>query len=137
MKFKKVKEVNSPTSSYKSDAGFDVYSPTDEIIYPGFIKQVKLGIAIEIEENEVAMMCERSGQAIKYGIASIGQIIDSGYRGEISAILLNSGSENYYIHKGDKIAQIVVLKLGSREIKEVKELTEADRGDNAHYSSGK
>jgi dUTP pyrophosphatase len=137
MKVKRLRsEITMPTISYYGDAGFDVYAEEDDFVYPGFTKQIKLGIAIEIEKDEVAIMSERSGQAIKSGITSIGNIIDSGYRGEISIIISNQGVENYAIKQGDKIGQIVVCKLGSRTIEEVKELSESERGSNAHFSSG-
>lgn len=130
-------EVKSPSIAYKSDAGIDVYAPCNNIIKSGETKQIKLGISIEIEEDEVAIMSERSGMAIKYNIHSIGNIIDSGYRGEISIILQNNGKEDFIIKEGDKIGQIIILKLGNREVIEVKELSETERGNKAHYSSGK
>lgn len=130
-------EAKAPTIAYKSDAGFDVYSPIDTLILRGTQKQIKLGIAIEIEEDEVAITSERSGMALKQGITSIGNIIDSGYRGEISIILTNISQKDVDIHKGDKIGQIVVCKLGKREVEVVKELTPSERGDASHGSSGK
>ncbi len=136
MKFKKLKNVKSPTIAYKSDAGIDVYSPEDGFVEIHKTKQIKLGIAIQLHQDEVAIMSERSGMAIKYGITSIGNIIDSGYRGEISIILKN-GSDLYYTYKkGDKIGQMIICKLGDRYIQEVKELSDTERGKKAHYSSG-
>jgi len=131
-----------PTIAYDDDAGFDVYAIEDDILYPGESRQYKLGIAIEIEIDEVAIISERSGMAIKYGITSIGNIIDSGYRGEISIILTNIVGDHdqrrrLSINKGDKIGQIVVCKLGSREILEVDKLSNSIRGSKAHNSSGK
>jgi dUTP pyrophosphatase len=125
-----------PTIAYKGDAGFDVYSPIELWIDPNKTKQIKLGIAIQIEEDEVAIMSERSGMAIKTGTTSIGNIIDSNYRGEIS-IILSVGDNGLQIDVGDKIGQIIVCKLGNREIEVVNELSESDRGEKAHNSSGK
>jgi len=137
----KVKLLNgfakAPTIAYTSDAGFDVYTPQTFQIYPGFKLQIKLGIAIEIEEDEVAIVSERSGHAIKYGLTTIGNIIDSGYRGECSVIFFNSGLEVVSFETGDKIAQIVVCKLGERKVEVVEELSETERGEKAHGSSGK
>lgn len=137
MKFKKLVDVNSPTQAYANDAGIDVYSPINCVINPGERLQIKLGISIEINEDEVAIMSERSGMAIRCGITSIGNIIDAGYRGEISIILLNSSDDYFFIRKNDKIGQIIITKLGNREIIEVDELSSSNRGENAHYSSGK
>lgn len=137
----KVKLLNEdakiPTSAYEGDAGLDVYSPYNQVIEPFETKQVKLGIAIEINSDEVAVMSERSSQAITFGITSIGNIIDSNYRGEISIILFNSSRNEYFISKGDKIGQIIVHKLGNRNVETVHNLSNSERGDKAHNSSGK
>lgn len=130
-------DAKAPTIAYASDAGFDVYSPTDNLIIRGTVKQIKLGISIEVEPDEVAIMSERSGMAIRDGLMSIGNIIDSGYRGEVSIILANIGTRDVDIHKGDKIGQIVVCKLGERKVEVVDELSQSERGENAHGSSGK
>ena len=144
MKVKKIiAKAYIPTIAYKSDAGFDVYYPHDEVIimWPGDTVQIKLGIAIEIEEDEVAIMSERSGMAIKYNVTSIGNVIDSGYRGEISIILSHIGNDKdkqrFSIKRGDKVGQIIVHKLGDRNIEVVSKLSDTERGEKAHYSSGK
>lgn len=139
MKVKKLKQdAILPTIAYESDAGFDIYHcDADICIFPGKHKQIKLGISIEIEKDEVALMHERSGMAIKYGLKSIGPVIDAGYRGEISIILHNGGDEIFYINTGDKIGQIVVCKLGSRELIECEVLSDSQRGEKNHGSSGK
>jgi dUTP pyrophosphatase len=130
--------VRLPTIAYKGDAGFDCYySGNIQIVPPRGHLQVKLGIAIEVEQDEVAVVSERSGHAIRYGLTTIGNIIDSNYRGEISCIIQNNSDEPFTIFHGDKICQIIVCKLGSREIIEVEELSKTERGEKAHMSSGK
>lgn len=126
-----------PTKAYAGDAGFDVYAPFGCVIPSGMRVQIKLGIAIEIAQDEVAIMSERSGMAIKKGVLSLGNVIDSGYRGEISVILHNAGQEDFEIIAGDKIGQILVHKLGDQTLEVVEELSASERGENAHYSSGK
>ena len=137
MKVKILEGGFAPTIAYQSDAGFDVYSPTDNFIIRRGRKQIKLGIAIEIEKDEVAIMSERSSQAINFGLTSIGNIVDSSYRGEISIILANTGDKDIEVKRGDKIGQIVVCKLGERKVEVVEELSETERGEKAHGSSGK
>lgn len=138
MKFKRLcNNVKSPTKAYDNDAGIDFYSPVDVIIKPLQKIQVKLGIAIEINTDEVAIVSERSGMAINYGLTSIGNIIDAGYRGEISIILFNTNKSDYIkIYSGDKIGQIVICKLGDTSIEEVTKLSSSQRGGKAHFSSG-
>lgn len=138
MKVKKISEHGViPTKAYHGDAGFDVYAPADVSVPAGMRTQVPLGIAIEINEDEVCVVSERSGQAIKHGMTTIGNIIDSGYRGEISVIIHNLGDDEYLAKKGDKIGQLIIHKLGDQSLEVVAELSESARGSNAHYSSGK
>ena len=99
--------------------------------------QIKLGIACECDEDEYVKMSERSGQFIKFGIMGGGETIDSNYRGEISIMLYNSGKEIYEFMKGDRIGQMIIHKLGNQELEVVEELSDSQRGENAHYSSGK
>lgn len=138
MKIKKLNEdIIIPTKANEGDAGFDIYSPINGLIAPSERLQIKLGLSCEVPNDEYIRMSERSGQAIKYGIKSIGNIIDAGYRGEISIILHNLGKETYYFLKGDRIGQMIIHKLGNQNLEVVQELSESQRGENAHYSSGK
>ncbi len=137
MKFKKLKDVKTPHKAYEYDAGIDVFSPSFCAIEAGETKRIPLGIAIEINKDEVAIMSERSSMALNNGLTSIGNIIDAGYRGEISIIMLNSGDEKVYIDTGDKIGQIIICKLGDNSIIEDDNLSEADRSDKGCGSSGK
>jgi len=137
MKIKKlIDDLIIPKKAYKNDAGFDVYAPYDIWLFKGEFKQIKLGFAVEINNNEVCIMSERSGMAINYGITSIGNIIDAGYRGEISIILLNTGQNDYYINKGNKIGQMLILQLGDQNIELKNELSATERDLRAHFSSG-
>lgn len=124
-----------PTRAHNSDAGIDVYSPIDFTLFKNEALRISLGIAIEINEDEVAIMSERSSQG-KKGITSIGNIIDSGYRGEISIVLQNTNKLEQSFQRGDKIGQIVICKLGDRVIEVVDELTETDRGSGGFGSTG-
>lgn len=130
-------DAQLPRKAYPGDAGFDVYAIEDHKLFPGDRHQFKLGIAIMIDKREVALMSERSGMAIKEGIFSLGNVIDSNYRGEISIILCNAGRHEYEIKKGDRIGQILILSLGLQEVIESYELPASERGEKAHTSSGK
>lgn len=137
MKIKRLSEtVKLPTIAYKGDAGIDCYYDGNTLVIPqGEQLQVKLNIAIEIEQDEVCIVSERSGHAIKNGLHTIGNIIDSNYRGCISAIIRNEGNETYRIFDKDKICQLIIAKLGNRDIVEVSELSDSQRGELAHNSS--
>lgn len=138
MKIKPLREIELPKSAYEGDAGIDVYHAYDDTTIPAkTIKQFKLGFAVEIETDEVLIMSERSGQALFQGLTSIGNIIDSNYRGEISIILYNTLDRDITVNNGDKIGQMIVCKLGNRNIEVVEELSDSDRGSKAHFSSNK
>lgn len=126
-----------PIKKRNGDAGYDLFSPIDFILNAHERLQIKLGIAIEINEDEVAIISERSGHALNNGITTIGNIIDSNYRGEISAIFINTSHENIQFSIGDRIAQVIILKLGGDSIQEVKELSDSSRGEQGYGSSGK
>lgn len=127
----------TPKKSREGDAAFDLYSPIDCQVMRSSHRQIKLGIAIEINKDEVALVQERSGLALKNGLHTIGNVIDSNYRGEISAIIQNNGYEYYNIKKGDRIAQLLILKLGDQKIEVVDTLSDSSRGDQGYGSSGK
>jgi len=136
MKIKILREdIIIPTKGSVFSAGIDVYSPIDFNLYHGQSVQVKLGLSIEIEIDEVAIMSERSSMG-KKGITSIGNIIDSDYRGEISIFLQNNNGLDQFFKKGDRIGQIVVCKLGNNSIEIVEELSDTERGSNGVGSTG-
>jgi len=138
MKIKKlVPNCILPEKAHDGDAGFDVMALKDFIVWAGETLQVKLGFAIEIGKNEVCLMSERSGHAIRNGITTTGNVIDSCYRGECSIIIQNNGKEPVQFKQGDKIGQMLILKLGSQELEVVDELSITERGENAHGSSGR
>ena len=137
MKVKKLlPNAKLPIKKNPGDAGFDLSTPMAVQLKPGEHKQVQLGIAIEIDNDEVALVQGRSGLAISHGITTIGNVIDSGYRGQISAILVNYGQKSVLFNPGDRIAQLVILKLGNQIIESTESLSEAIRGDKGYGSSG-
>lgn len=138
MKIKKLNEnIILPVKKREGDAGFDLYAPLSCIIPPGNMTQIKLGLSVEINTDEVMLIQERSGMALNYHIFTIGNVIDSNYRGEISVMIYNGGPNPVNIVQGERIAQFLILKLGNQEMIESNELSETSRGSNGYGSSGK
>lgn len=137
MKVKVLPHGTLPWKQHSGDACYDVFSPGRYRLTPGESRRIKLGICIQIEQDEVCIVSERSSQAMKFGVHSIGNIIDSNYRGEISCVLVNNGFEIYDINEGDRICQLLVVKLGSRDLVPVDELDDSDRGESGFGSTGK
>ena len=130
-------EAKMPKYSLAGDAGMDLYSAEDLILKPGEKASVKTGIAIKIPEGYVALFWDKSGISHKFGIKTLGGVIDSNYTGEYIIGLINLGKEDYKIEKGQKIAQVLFQKVETPEIEEVQELEDTNRGANGFGSTGK
>ena len=99
---------------------------------------VPTGIAIELPEGFEAQIRPRSGLALKHAITlpNSPATIDPGYRGEIRVILLNLGKDDYVVHRGDRIAQMIIARYESVEWEEG-ELGDSTRGTGGFGSSGR
>lgn len=126
-----------PDQAYEGDAGFDLYASEHVELKHGERKKVKTGIAMAIPENHVGLIWDKSSVGINRGITTLGGVIDSGYRGEITVGILNLSGGKQVFEKGDKIAQILFQKHEQVTLKEVTELDETERGEKAFGSSGK
>ena len=133
------KSLPLPKYAHKGDAGLDLFSAVDCIINPYERKLVPTGIKVAIPVGYAGFVQPRSGLAIKHGIALVNSpgLIDSGYRGEISIIMVNLDKDNKFnISKGDKICQLVIQKVEEAELIEVDNIGESDRGEGGFGSTG-
>lgn len=125
----------------EGDAGFDLRTLRDFTINPGQVINVPTGFRIAIPKGIVGMVCSRSGLASKQSIACLNSpgIIDSGYRGEIHATLINLGKDTVSFKKGDRIAQLLLVNhiMDSTEFIQVEDLGETERGEKGFGSTGK
>src|ERR1700741_4693594 len=129
-----------PTRAHPGDAGLDLYSTEIAHLGPGERWSVGTGIAIEIPEGHAGLVLPRSGLAKEHGIALVNSpgLIDSGYRGELRVLLLNTDpAETFRIEPGERSAQLVVAPIGLPEPVEVESLGESARGDGGFGSSGR
>ncbi len=120
------------------DAGMDLTALEDVLLSPQQPALVPTGLAIELPPGYEAQVRPRSGLALKHAITipNSPATIDPGYRGEIKVILLNSGTAPYQIHKGDRIAQMVIARYEAIEWEE-SELNDSARGAGGFGSSGR
>ena len=128
-----------PEYARAGDAGMDVYSTKDCTLAPGARAIIPIGIAIALPEGFVCFVHPRSGLAAKHGISIVNApgTIDSGYRGEIKIILINTDAkETFEIKRGDRIAQLVFQKFESARFFEVEVLPESQRGGGGFGSTG-
>jgi len=99
---------------------------------------IPTGVAIEIPPGYEAQIRPRSGLAIRHGITLLNTpgTIDADYRGEIKVIVINLGSEDFVIKRGDRIAQMVICPVVKVELQEVEELSSTERSDGGFGSTG-
>lgn len=120
------------------DAGMDLCSVEDTILDPGVPRMVSTGLALELPPGFEAQIRPRSGLALKHSITlpNSPATIDPGYRGELRVILLNLGREPYQVHRGDRIAQMVIARYEAVEWEEG-DLNGSRRGEGGFGSSGR
>jgi dUTP pyrophosphatase len=138
-----LKKINSdaviPTYAKQGDAGADLYSVEDTEIWPGERKLVSTGIAIEVPEGFVGLIHPRSGMAANHGVTVLNTpgTIDAGYRGELKVILINLDKhKKFEVHKGDRIAQLVIQAFERVDFTELQELSDSVRNVDGFGSSG-
>ncbi|PLW79416.1 dUTP diphosphatase [Candidatus Woesearchaeota archaeon] len=132
------KELELPNFANEHDAGLDLRSAEDQKLAPGEKKIVKTGIKVAIPEGYVGLIWDRSGMAAKYSMHTMAGVIDSGYRGEVGIVIINLGTEDFYIEKGMRIAQMVIQPVLNTKVIEVNKLAEeeTERGAGGFGSSG-
>lgn len=119
------------------DSGYDVRCWEDKVVIPkGQAVKIKLGIKLEIPEGYEAQLRPRSGLNAK-GIVGLFGTIDSGYRGEVCAVLFNLSGEYVTFNKGDRVAQLVFAKVENTKLDRVLMVSDnSERGESGFGSSG-
>ena len=127
-----------PERAYVGDAGVDLVARERVELRPGERATVGTGIAVAVPEGHAGFVQPRSGLAARHGISIVNTpgLIDSGYRGEVRVILLNTDArEPFVVEPGMRIAQLVVIPVPSVEPVELEELPETERGVRGFGSS--
>ena len=127
-----------PGQAYEGDAGLDLAACEEIELGPGERAVVPTGIAVEIPSGYAGFVQPRSGLAARHGIGVVNSpgLIDSGYRGEIRVVLLNTDSvETFTVEPGMRIAQLVIAPVASVRLVEVEELAVSERGARGFGSS--
>ena len=127
-----------PRQAYEGDAGLDLAACEEIELLPGERASVPTGIAVEIPEGYAGFVQPRSGLAARHGIGVVNSpgLIDSGYRGEICVVLLNTDRTHpFTVERGARIAQLVVAPVAAVRLVEVDELATSERGARGFGSS--
>ncbi|TAL67333.1 MAG: dUTP diphosphatase [Bacteroidetes bacterium] len=131
-----------PLPKYATDgsAGMDIFAAIEEPVEigPGAVVLVPTSLAISLEHGFECQVRSRSGLAIKNGVFALNSpgTIDSDYRGEIKIILANFSKEPFIIHRGDRIAQLIVARYEKIDWELVNELPNSERGEGGFGSTG-
>lgn len=129
-----------PSRAHEGDAGLDLYACEAAHVGPGERWSIGTGIAVEIPSGHAGLVLPRSGLAKRHGISLVNSpgLIDSGYRGEIRVLLLNTDpAEVFRVAPGDRIAQLVITPVTLAEPVETEALADSARGDGGFGSSGR
>jgi dUTP pyrophosphatase len=127
-----------PQRAYGGDAGLDLASCERVELAPGERATVPTGLAVAIPEGYAGFVQPRSGLAMRHGITIVNApgLVDSGYRGELQVVLLNTDArERFVVEPGMRIAQLVVLPIPGVELVETEDLPQSERGVRGFGSS--
>jgi dUTP pyrophosphatase len=133
-------EAILPSRAHPGDAGLDLYACEAAHIGPGERWSVGTGVAVEIPAGHAGLVLPRSGMAREHGITLVNSpgLIDSGYRGELRVLLLNTDpAETFRVSAGDRIAQLVLTPIALAEPVETAALADSSRGGGGFGSSGR
>lgn len=136
MRIKLDKGAYLPERHFALDAGYDLRTPTREVLHPHSSIVIDTGVHVEIPAGYVGMLKSKSGLNVHHNITGEG-VLDCGYTGSIVAKLYNHGNAPYVFQRGDKIIQLVIMPIITPELELVEELEETERGSNGFGSSGK
>lgn len=138
IKVKKVtdQDILPPVQSKLGDAGYDLRSAFGWEILPGQQLAIPTGYAWQVPLGWVGLIRPRSGLAAKHRIDVRAGVIDSSYRGEVKAVLVNEGAEPFIINQGERIAQMVVVPCMLCPVITVSQLDDSERGADGFGSTG-
>jgi dUTP pyrophosphatase len=132
-------ELPLPAYAHPGDAGADLVTAEDVVLAPGERAMVPTGVAIALPAGYAAFVHPRSGLAHRLGVGVVNApgTVDAGYRGEIKVLLVNHDrTGTVRLHRGDRIAQLVVQRVERARFHEVELLPGSARGEGGHGSTG-
>ena len=139
--FRRLSEAaRPPARAHGGDAGYDLHAAEPARLGPGERASVGTGIAVAIPEGHAGLVLPRSGLAARHGISVVNApgLVDAGFRGEVRVLLLNTDRQcSFEVAPGDRIAQLVVVRIEAPRLEESAELDETGRGGGGFGSTGR
>ncbi|MEA3020580.1 MAG: dUTP pyrophosphatase [Actinomycetota bacterium] len=134
-------ELGLPAYANPGDAGLDLVAREDALLRAGGGRAlVPTGIAVAIPDGYAGFVQPRSGLALRHGVTCLNTpgLIDAGYRDELRVLLVNTdATDDYQVHRGDRIAQLVIQAVEHARLVEVDELGQSPRGKTGFGSTGR
>jgi len=128
-----------PARQTPQSAGLDLHANVTEImtIKKGERILIPTGIKIALPFGFEAQIRPRSGLALKHGVTMLNApgTVDADYRGEVCVLLVNLGSEDFLVQRGDRIAQMIIARVEMASLEEVEELPDSIRGEGEYGST--
>ncbi|KAH6709510.1 dUTPase-like protein [Leptodontidium sp. MPI-SDFR-AT-0119] len=125
-----------PTRGSAFAAGYDLYAAKDTVVPSRGKVLVDTDISMAVPEGTYGRIAPRSGLASKHMIDTGAGVIDADYRGQVKVLLFNHGEKDFEVKEGDRVAQLVLERIYTPEVVEVKELEESVRGAGGFGSTG-
>ena len=128
----------APTKGRDEDAAYDLRALASTVIQPGERQLVNTGFQMSVPTGMAGLVCSRSGLALNYGVFVLNApgIIDPGYIGDVGVILQNLGNQAYVVNAGDRIAQLMFVRVPVTYFEPTKVLSSQNRGAAGFGSSG-
>jgi dUTP pyrophosphatase len=130
------KSLELPSYAHAHDAAFDLRAAEEKILRPSQHTMVRTGLKMAIPPGHVGLIWDRSGLAAKNAITTMGGVIDAGYRGEISVVMINLGKEDFTVERGMRVAQMLIQPVMAFPIEEAETLDGTTRGEGGFGSTG-
>jgi dUTP pyrophosphatase len=127
-----------PAYARDDDAGLDLHTVESVTLAPGGRALVSTGIALAIPSGFAGLVLPRSGLALRHGVTILNApgLIDAGYRGEVKVLLVNLGEAPVTLHRGDRVAQLLVQRVERLTLTPATELPASERGTGGFGSTG-
>ena len=130
-----------PAYARPGDAGADLVAREDVVLARGGGRaMVPTGVAVAIPDGYAGLVLPRSGLALRHGVTVVNApgLVDAGYRGELNVVLVNTDpTEDYAVHRGDRIAQLVIVAVEQAVLAVVEKLPDSDRGRGGFGHTGR
>ena len=125
-----------PTRGSDLAAGYDLSSAADMVLKPGARAIVPTDLSVACPPGTYGRVAPRSGLTVKFGIHVGAGVIDADYRGPVGVVLFNLGDQDFTIHQGDRIAQLILEEVRIVDVEEVEDLEDTERGAGGFGSTG-